>query len=276
MFEGDFTHEGDRCTFEVICGRFALTDPRLRDLAELVHDLDLKDARFGRVDAPLLGALVEGLAAAVRRRRGAAGAGHRALRGAVRRAHRVAAVPRPDAPPGRRREARARVAPSPTCATRSIVECGRARLLQLCHVPRARPAALRAGTGCLPGDGRRRGRRLHADGRRPQVPGWRPVGHPRPTGACCLAGAVVFAVLPLSYLAVGGLVALVAVRVIHGSATALFGPVASATLSDLAPPDSARAMAQRVLNAPGRGTDDGPGALDGRDRGRRLLAAPSS
>ena len=61
MFEGDFTHEGDRCTFEELCLRFALTEARLKDLAELVHDLDLKDGRFGRVEAPLLGALVEGL-----------------------------------------------------------------------------------------------------------------------------------------------------------------------------------------------------------------------
>jgi hypothetical protein len=61
MFEGDFTHEGDRCTFEVLCARFGLSDARLREVAELVHDLDLKDARFGRAEAPLLGALVEGL-----------------------------------------------------------------------------------------------------------------------------------------------------------------------------------------------------------------------
>lgn len=61
MFEGDFTHAGDRCTFEVLCARFGLTDRRVRDTAEIVHDLDLKDARYGRVEAPLLGALVEGL-----------------------------------------------------------------------------------------------------------------------------------------------------------------------------------------------------------------------
>ncbi len=61
MFGGDFTHEGDRCTFEVLCKRFALSEPRLRDVAEVVHDLDLKDGRFGRVEAPVVGALVEGL-----------------------------------------------------------------------------------------------------------------------------------------------------------------------------------------------------------------------
>jgi len=61
MFEGHFTHDGDRCTFEVMCDRFALTDARLKGIAELVHDLDLKDERFGRAEAPVLGAVVEGL-----------------------------------------------------------------------------------------------------------------------------------------------------------------------------------------------------------------------
>ena len=55
--------------------------------------------------------------------------------------------------------------------------------------------------------------------------------------AVLLTAAVVFALLPVSYLAVGGLFLLVVIRVIHGSATALFGPTVSATLSDLAPPD---------------------------------------
>jgi MFS transporter, DHA1 family, multidrug resistance protein len=53
--------------------------------------------------------------------------------------------------------------------------------------------------------------------------------------AVLLAGAVVFAALPLTYLAVSGLAALVMIRVVHGSATALFSPVVSATVSDLAP-----------------------------------------
>jgi hypothetical protein len=61
MFEGDFTHEGDRCTFEVLCARFGVDEACVRDIAELVHDLDLKDARFGRPEAAILGALVEGL-----------------------------------------------------------------------------------------------------------------------------------------------------------------------------------------------------------------------
>jgi hypothetical protein len=43
---GEFTHEGDRCTFEVLIGRFALQAPGLGQLAEIVHDIDLKEARY--------------------------------------------------------------------------------------------------------------------------------------------------------------------------------------------------------------------------------------
>ena len=51
MFEGEFTHEGDRCTFEVLAGRFVPDDAALRTLGEVVHDIDLKDGKFGRDDA---------------------------------------------------------------------------------------------------------------------------------------------------------------------------------------------------------------------------------
>ena len=64
MFEAEFTHEGDRCTFEVLLARVGPDDPALRAIAELVHDLDLKDGRFGRPETAGLGALVEGLCAA--------------------------------------------------------------------------------------------------------------------------------------------------------------------------------------------------------------------
>lgn len=48
-FEGEFTHEGERCTFEVLLQRFRLTDdPALVALGEIVHDLDCKDDRYGR------------------------------------------------------------------------------------------------------------------------------------------------------------------------------------------------------------------------------------
>src|SRR5688572_29371098 len=42
MIGADFTHEGDRCSFETIRSRLHLNDPALGHLAEIVHDLDLK------------------------------------------------------------------------------------------------------------------------------------------------------------------------------------------------------------------------------------------
>jgi hypothetical protein len=51
MFEGEFTHSGDRCTFETLVERFSLDDPALRAIGEVVHDIDLRDDKFGREDA---------------------------------------------------------------------------------------------------------------------------------------------------------------------------------------------------------------------------------
>src|SRR6185503_14624891 len=41
MFDGEYTHEGDRCTFEVLVEKFSLDDPALRAIGEIVHDIDL-------------------------------------------------------------------------------------------------------------------------------------------------------------------------------------------------------------------------------------------
>jgi hypothetical protein len=64
MVGADFTHEGDRCSFETMCQRRGLKDAALQQLAEIVHDLDLKDGKFGRPDAAGVQRLVDGLAAA--------------------------------------------------------------------------------------------------------------------------------------------------------------------------------------------------------------------
>ena len=44
--EGNFSHEEDRCTFEVLLEVFSLRAKILRKIAEIVHDLDLKDGKF--------------------------------------------------------------------------------------------------------------------------------------------------------------------------------------------------------------------------------------
>jgi hypothetical protein len=64
MFDAEFTHEGDRCTFEVLIERFELGDPALRALAEIVHDIDLKDRKFARPEVPGIESLVNGIAMA--------------------------------------------------------------------------------------------------------------------------------------------------------------------------------------------------------------------
>jgi hypothetical protein len=60
---GDFTHEGDRCTLETLVRRIGLPDRGVRAIGEIVHDLDLKDAKFGLAEAPGVGAMIEGLVA---------------------------------------------------------------------------------------------------------------------------------------------------------------------------------------------------------------------
>jgi hypothetical protein len=64
MFEAEFTHEGDRCTFEVLMDRLGLNDPALRPIAEIVHDIDLKDSKFGRQETPGIDRLIAGIAMA--------------------------------------------------------------------------------------------------------------------------------------------------------------------------------------------------------------------
>jgi len=47
MVAGDFTHEEDRCTFETLVLRTGMKDPALASVAEIVHDIDIKDGKFG-------------------------------------------------------------------------------------------------------------------------------------------------------------------------------------------------------------------------------------
>jgi len=62
MFEAEFTHEGDRCTLEVLIERTGIHDPGLSAIAEIVHDIDLKDSKFGRQDTIGIERLIAGIA----------------------------------------------------------------------------------------------------------------------------------------------------------------------------------------------------------------------
>jgi hypothetical protein len=64
MYEAEFTHEGDRCTFEVLIERVGLSDPGLGPIAEIVHDIDLKDAKFAREETPGIDRIIAAIAMA--------------------------------------------------------------------------------------------------------------------------------------------------------------------------------------------------------------------
>jgi len=62
MFEGEFTHRGDRCTFEVLLSHAALSDPALSAIGEIVHDIDLKDDKYGHAETAGVKSLITGIA----------------------------------------------------------------------------------------------------------------------------------------------------------------------------------------------------------------------
>jgi hypothetical protein len=63
MYQAEFTHEGDQCTFEVLLSKFELKDAALSAIGEIIHDLDLKDQKFGRKETAGVQQLLAGIAA---------------------------------------------------------------------------------------------------------------------------------------------------------------------------------------------------------------------
>jgi hypothetical protein len=61
MFGVEFSHHGDDCTFETLCKRFEVGEAPVRRLAGIVHDLDLKDGRFGAPETAAIGVVIDGL-----------------------------------------------------------------------------------------------------------------------------------------------------------------------------------------------------------------------
>ena len=64
MVDGDFTHEEDRCTFETLVLRAGIKDQALARVAEIVHDIDIKDGKFRRLEARGVEQLLLGMLAA--------------------------------------------------------------------------------------------------------------------------------------------------------------------------------------------------------------------
>jgi hypothetical protein len=59
-------HQGEDCTFETILRRSGLRDRRLAVLAEIVHEVDLRDEKFSREEARGVDLAVRGLLAALK------------------------------------------------------------------------------------------------------------------------------------------------------------------------------------------------------------------
>ncbi len=55
------SHHGDNCSFETFLEEYDLRDPVLAEIAEIVHDADLMDEKYGRPEAEGLDAIVRGM-----------------------------------------------------------------------------------------------------------------------------------------------------------------------------------------------------------------------
>jgi len=62
MLDADFSHHGNYCTFETLTKRFAISDKSLAKIGEMIHDADLDDARFQRVEAVGIDRVLKGWA----------------------------------------------------------------------------------------------------------------------------------------------------------------------------------------------------------------------
>src|SRR5688500_7773468 len=61
MYDAEYAHEGARCTFQTLLTRFALRDPALAAIGEIVHDIDCKDEQFGRPETAGIASLIRGI-----------------------------------------------------------------------------------------------------------------------------------------------------------------------------------------------------------------------
>lgn len=62
MLDAEFSHHGNCCTFETLLRRFGISDKWLAKIGEMIHDADLDDARFQRVEAVGIDRVLKGWA----------------------------------------------------------------------------------------------------------------------------------------------------------------------------------------------------------------------
>jgi Uncharacterized conserved protein len=62
MLDAEFSHHGDGCTFETLTKRFGIQDKMVRRIGEMIHDADLDDAKFQRIECVGIDRVLKGWA----------------------------------------------------------------------------------------------------------------------------------------------------------------------------------------------------------------------
>jgi hypothetical protein len=57
-----FGHRGEDCTFETLCKQFGIRDAKVKRIAQIIHDADLGDGKFGRSEGLSLDRVLNGWA----------------------------------------------------------------------------------------------------------------------------------------------------------------------------------------------------------------------
>lgn len=57
-----FGHRGEDCTFETLCKEFAIREAKIKRIAQIIHDADLDDDKFGRTEGQGLDRVLNGWA----------------------------------------------------------------------------------------------------------------------------------------------------------------------------------------------------------------------
>ena len=55
------SHSGEDCSFETFLGEYRLEAPVLHEVAEIIHDADLMDEKYGRPESEGLDAIIRGM-----------------------------------------------------------------------------------------------------------------------------------------------------------------------------------------------------------------------
>jgi hypothetical protein len=55
------SHHGEDCSFETFLKEYSLEDPALFEIAEIVHDADLMDDKYGRAESEGLDTIIRGM-----------------------------------------------------------------------------------------------------------------------------------------------------------------------------------------------------------------------